>query len=489
MAALPGAHGLYIVIAMTSDLVNDGSTTESSSSVKTELTPVYLDGTVIEWDGNNALILPLLHEFGKWSKRTGKFQSLFAHRAANLPNGKIAVDSVQAAHFLLGSATDNRSFDKPCPPTPARIKEYNDDALALGLSALATLTSVPDDLKASVVVAPHAVDNECSKLLVALTAIFGHADSSETLIDAADGDGLKLLQALRARGANADRKDKALVVAKYANVIRNGVSGELTSITFAAFLKSYKAHKRSVPKDSQSTVEAEVEMISLIATKDPNTREIYDLKTAAAPPADLDAAADVLLSILRGRKRVEEIDEVTNGSGAASLAAELTGSLSGAQAAAARRDAHIAAIANAVLSAGGAKKHDLLDSDTYAQVAAIAAAVKKAVADPRKTADKDKDKVTIPRGPDNKPLKWVEGMAKCKCGIRGGKHLYKDCPKAQQDKDKDKTATAAAAEAGSAALATEIAALRALLASAPAPAAPGAAMLIDGAPASNLLVE
>ena len=468
---------------MTSDLVNDGSTTESSSSVKTDLTPVYLDGTVIEWDGNNALIFPLLHEFGKWSKRTGKFQSLFAHRAANLPNGKIAVDSVQAAHFLLGSATDNRSFDKPCPPTPARIKEYNDDALALGHSALATLTSVPDDLKATVVVAPHAVNNECSKLLVALTAIFGHADSSETLIDAADGDGLKLLQALRARGANADRKDKALVVAKYANVIRNGVSGELTSITFAAFLKSYKAHKRSVPKDSQSTVEAEVEMISLIATKDPNTREIYDLKTAAAPPADLDAAADVLLSILRGRKRVEEIDEVTNGSGAASLAAELTGSLSGAQAAAARRDAQIAAVANAALSAGGAT------TLSHAQIAAIAAAVKKAVADPRKTADKDKDKVTIPRGPDNKPLKWVEGMAKCKCGIKGGKHLYKDCPKVQQDKDKDKTATAATAEAGSTTLAAEIAALRALLATAPAPAGPGAAMLIDGVAASNLLVE
>jgi hypothetical protein len=466
---------------MTSDLVNDGSTTESSSSVKTDLTPVYLDGTVIEWDGNNALILPLLHEFGKWSKRTGKFQSLFAHRAANLPNGKIAVDSVQAAHFLLGSATDNRSFDKPCPPTPARIKEYNDDALALGLTALATLTSVPDDLKASVVVAPHAVSNECSKLLVALTAIFGHADSSETLIDAADGDGLKLLQALRARGANADRKDRALVVAKLANVIRTGVSGELTSITFAAFLKSYKAHKRSVPKDSQSTVEAEVEMISLIATKDPNTREIYDLKTAAAQPADLDAAADVLLSILRGRKRVEEIDEVTNGSGAASLAAELTGSLSGAQAAAARRDAQIAAVANAALSAGGAT------TLSHAQIAAIAAAVKKAVADPRKTADKDKDKVTIPRGPDNKPLKWVEGMAKCKCGIKGGKHLYKDCPKVQQDKDKDKTATAATAEAGSTTLANEIAALRALLAT--APVGPGAAMLIDGAAASNLLVE
>ena len=25
-------------------------------------------------------------------------------------------------------------------------------------------------------------------------------------------------------------------------------------------------------------------------------------------------------------------------------------------------------------------------------------------------------------------LKWVEGMRTCRCGINGGKHLFKDCP-------------------------------------------------------------
>ena len=109
---------------MTPDLVNDDSTTESSSSVKTVLTPVHLDGTVMKWDGNNALILPLLHEFGRWTTRTGKFQSLFAHHAASLPNGKIAVDSGVAPQSDTTSVSrcasengeENVVFRKPSTP-------------------------------------------------------------------------------------------------------------------------------------------------------------------------------------------------------------------------------------------------------------------------------------------------------------------------------------------------------------------------------------
>ena len=53
-----------------------------------------------------------------------------------------------------------------------------------------------------------------------------------------------------------------------------------------------------------------------------------------------------------------------------------------------------------------------------------------AVADPAKTkAGEDKDKkppVNVPRGADGKPTAWVEGMALCRCGVGGGKHLFKD---------------------------------------------------------------
>ena len=62
--------------------------------------------------------------------------------------------------------------------------------------------------------------------------------------------------------------------------------------------------------------------------------------------------------------------------------------------------------------------------------------------DPRKT---DAGKLEIPRGADGKPLKWIEGMATCRCGINGGKHLFKDCPKAAEKK-KEKAKKALAAE-------------------------------------------
>ena len=39
-------------------------------------------------------------------------------------------------------------------------------------------------------------------------------------------------------------------------------------------------------------------------------RELYDLKRTATPPTSLDTAVALLSSILRGRARCEEIDEV-----------------------------------------------------------------------------------------------------------------------------------------------------------------------------------
>jgi hypothetical protein len=36
--------------------------------------------------------------------------------------------------------------------------------------------------------------------------------------------------------------------------------------------------------------------------------------------------------------------------------------------------------------------------------------------------------VEVPRDSDGNITKWVEGMRTCRCGINGGKHLFKDCP-------------------------------------------------------------
>ena len=73
-----------------------------------------------------------------------------------------------------------------------------------------------------------------------------------------------------------------------------------------------------------------------------------------------------------------------------------------------------------------------------------------APADPRKSRagrGDDKDKVKVPRGDDGKPLKWVPGMATCRCGVNGGKHLFRDCPKKKEKEQKKALAAKAAAEA------------------------------------------
>ena len=48
----------------------------------------------IVWDNNKATVLGYLHEWNKFTKRNGHFQTLIADHAVLLSNGKMAIDSV-----------------------------------------------------------------------------------------------------------------------------------------------------------------------------------------------------------------------------------------------------------------------------------------------------------------------------------------------------------------------------------------------------------
>ena len=114
---------------------------------------------------------------------------------------------------------------------------------------------------------------------------------------------------------------------------------------------------------------------------------------------NLDEAVALLTSILRGRARCEEIDEVNTAASTAGLA--------GLSA-----DNSIKALLTALGKYGGADAKSLSSLVSTLE----------AVADPNKTKAGDKDKkppLDIPRGPDNKPIAWVEGMALCCCGVGG----------------------------------------------------------------------
>jgi hypothetical protein len=415
-------------MTISDDLSDRSTLTESNIFI-----PVSTDKVRLEWDGNDATILGLLHETGRYYRRKGLFQPLLQDRAVALSNGRLAVEHPSAVHFITGVISENRNFDDPCPPTVDRLQEHNDE-VGLGTRAgiaQAALGAVPDEHKSTIIVAKHSVDKEDSNLLHSLSYAFGSAEPSETLLEDADGSGLELLRLLRERGTNASARDKALVTTKFSSLVRDGVKGELTLGTFSAFVKAYKSARRNIAPSSRPSDAAEVEMITVIAVKDSASRELFELKTATTPPTDLDTAAKVLTDMLRGRVRCEEIDEIQSGRTDLGLSAASTKPCSGPE---------CDAISTALAAAG----ITLQPAQMQALVTALAPA------DPRMIgAGKDRDKRNIPRDKDGKPSKWVEGMAFCRCGVNGGKHLFKDCPK-KKEKEKearDKKALAATKEA------------------------------------------
>ena len=418
------------------DVDNERSTLSTNN-----LIPVSSDKIVLVWDGNFATIDGMVFECGRHYKRTGLFQPLIKNRAVALSNGKIAVDSPTAYIFITDQNKDPRDITSPCPPTPKRVEEVNLKLVATDPTKLITkASSVPDDHKHTIVVAPHSVDIEDAKFLSSLWNVFGQTDSSDDLLEKADGSGLKLLIELQELSKKADHKDLAVVSATFTNIVRDGVNGELTLSSFNAYIKKYKAAIRNMKPDARPKSPAEVEMIAVIAMKDSASRELYELKSTMSPPTTLDEASTILNAILRGRVRCEEIDQLSTGSGGKNLSL-----LSAPAATTAAPDLRL----RAALAAAGVNPVTLKPEVITALVAALAPA------DPRKTDAGQDKKVEVPRGSDGKPLKWVPGMATCRCGIDGGKHLFKDCPKAKEKKEKkekEKRALAAASAAGASGL-------------------------------------
>ena len=96
------------------------------SSTTDHPVPTDQDKQPIAWDGNPAYVDGILDECEKYYQRAGLFQNLLRTGAVALPNGKIAVDSVNAIPFhqdLVDVTT--YSFKQPCPPTALRVDKYN----------------------------------------------------------------------------------------------------------------------------------------------------------------------------------------------------------------------------------------------------------------------------------------------------------------------------------------------------------------------------
>ena len=399
---------------------------ESSTLSNNIYIPVSSAKTPLNWDNNDATILGLLYETGKYYKSKGLFQTLLKHRAVALSNGRLAVEDPNTVYFVSGAIIDERSFDDPCPPSAQRTREYNDaiDAGTRHGRKATDLRTIPKEHEHTIILAKHCVEKEDSTFLHSLSYVFGECESSEKMLEDADGSGLAFLELLRHRGRNAKPRDKALVSSKFNKIIRDGVKGELTLNSFNAFLKTYKSARRNIDPASRPTDEAELEMISIIAIKDMAVREIFELQIALHPPNDLDDASEILFDILRGRVRCEEIDQLeSEGDDPKSKSLVLAAPTS--QPAPTATSSTLSNLAPTVIDPSAFKPE---------QLAALISAL--APLDPRKTDAGGKPKLDIPRDKDGKPTKWIEGMATCRCKINGGKHLFKDCPKAKEKADK-----------------------------------------------------
>ena len=131
--------------------------------------PVSSAKTPLSWDNNDATILGLLYETGKYYKSKGLFQTLLKHRAVALSNGRLAVEDPNTVYFLTDACIDDRSFDDPCPPTVTRVQEYNYEVAAgtKGSHArpITNITAIPKDQEHTVILAKHCVEKEDSLFL------------------------------------------------------------------------------------------------------------------------------------------------------------------------------------------------------------------------------------------------------------------------------------------------------------------------------------
>ena len=142
------------------------------------------------------------------------------------------------------------------------------------------------------------------------------------LTEASAGSGKRLIRELNNRSANASDEDKHLVRGKADLIRQRGIAGAVTTTSLKAYVKEYTMSQRNLPMGERQQPDGEVQMIGLIAFKDPAIRQEYRLRTVPPhTPTTLAQATGVIYSILKANKRAEEIDNL--GAGTAADAAAL----------------------------------------------------------------------------------------------------------------------------------------------------------------------
>ena len=102
--------------------MSETNDTLSTATEQSSNTPVTIDGTVIQWDGNPGRLDGVLHELSQYYARTGAHAALLENGAIALSNGKLAVESVSVVPFKVHSGhTDRRPEPSLLNMAPDRI--------------------------------------------------------------------------------------------------------------------------------------------------------------------------------------------------------------------------------------------------------------------------------------------------------------------------------------------------------------------------------
>ena len=78
-----------------------------------------MSGDTLTWEDNPAFLPGILYEAARYYARTGHFEPLINDGAVALPNGKLAIDHIDAILFIEKIIADPvvYNFDDPCPVT------------------------------------------------------------------------------------------------------------------------------------------------------------------------------------------------------------------------------------------------------------------------------------------------------------------------------------------------------------------------------------
>ena len=374
-------------------------------------TPFNIDGEPITYDGNPAHVEGILHELSEWTARTGHYVTLLENNAVLLANGKMAVDSVAAVLFVSGEKDDGGtySFHAPCPATSERIKKFDAEAARTSSATFTAPSKMPDEHAGSFIPSKFQVQAEDLRFLNSLSQIIADSDLRSDLIKRSGRSGRAFLTEFRKEGAKATAGDKTLVVTNLESYALSGHVGALTLTSFNSFLKNFYKLQRATPPSSRKPEAAIFEMIKMVAIKDPEYRKEFKQELAIQKPANVTALTTLVREMLRSDQVYDQLDELRSGT---------TARLTNAQAAA--------------IEKAGIDATRLGTSEAQKVAEALLA---KTRADPRKTDWRPHrgnrpggGGVEVPRDSDGNITKWVEGMRTCRCGINGGKHLFKECP-------------------------------------------------------------